>query len=112
MRATAEIDRVMFPLRITRQRSRLLPPATRLDNIELAVTIYVAHAEPVLEAAPVTLWRDGMKRPRLCRVAPVGFGIAEVAAAVAKAAMETGVARIKVKPEAVAENTRRLAIIE
>ncbi|MBU3572181.1 NAD-dependent malic enzyme [Priestia aryabhattai] len=40
------------------------------------------------------------------RVAPA------VAAAVAKAAMETGVARIKVKPEAVAENTRRLAIIE
>ncbi|MGE7715491.1 NAD(P)-dependent malic enzyme [Priestia megaterium] len=40
------------------------------------------------------------------RVAPA------VAAAVAKAAMETGVARIKVKPEAVAEKTRRLAIIE
>jgi malate dehydrogenase (oxaloacetate-decarboxylating) len=40
------------------------------------------------------------------RVAPA------VAAAVAKAAMETGVARIKVEPEAVAENTRRLAIIE
>lgn len=40
------------------------------------------------------------------RVAPA------VAAAVAKAAMETGVARIKIKPEAVAENTRRLAIIE
>jgi malate dehydrogenase (oxaloacetate-decarboxylating) len=40
------------------------------------------------------------------RVAPA------VAAAVAKAAMETGVARIKVNPEAVAENTRRLAIIE
>ncbi|PGY52586.1 NAD(P)-dependent malic enzyme [Priestia megaterium] len=40
------------------------------------------------------------------RVAPA------VAAAVAKAAMETGVARIKVKPEAIAENTRRLAIIE
>ncbi|MFE0624443.1 NADP-dependent malic enzyme [Priestia aryabhattai] len=40
------------------------------------------------------------------RVAPA------VAVAVAKAAMETGVARIKVKPEAVAENTRRLAIIE
>ena len=40
------------------------------------------------------------------RVAPA------VPAAVAKAAMETGVARIKVKPEAVAENTRRLAIIE
>ncbi|AEN87356.1 MULTISPECIES: NADP-dependent malic enzyme [Priestia] len=40
------------------------------------------------------------------RVAPA------VAAAVAKAAMETGVARIKVKPETVAENTRRLAIIE
>ncbi|MCM3096943.1 NAD(P)-dependent malic enzyme [Priestia megaterium] len=40
------------------------------------------------------------------RVAPA------VAAAVAKAAMETGVARIKVKPEAVAENTRCLAIIE
>ncbi|MED3978634.1 NADP-dependent malic enzyme [Priestia megaterium] len=40
------------------------------------------------------------------RVAPA------VAAAVAKAAMETGVARIKIKPEAVAENTRRLAIIK
>ncbi|MFP7734426.1 NADP-dependent malic enzyme [Priestia aryabhattai] len=40
------------------------------------------------------------------RVAPA------VAAAVAKAAMETGVARIKVEPETVAENTRRLAIIE
>ncbi|WP_110114099.1 malic enzyme-like NAD(P)-binding protein [Bacillus sp. CGMCC 1.16541] len=40
------------------------------------------------------------------RIAPA------VAAAVAKTAMETGVARIKVDPEAVAEKTRRLAIIE
>ncbi|MBD1380101.1 NAD(P)-dependent malic enzyme [Metabacillus arenae] len=40
------------------------------------------------------------------RVAPA------VAAAVAKAAMETGVARIKVDPEEIAEKTRRLAIIE
>ncbi|MGE7216174.1 NAD(P)-dependent malic enzyme [Priestia koreensis] len=40
------------------------------------------------------------------RVAPA------VAAAVAKAAMETGVARIKVDPAEVAEKTRRLAIIE
>lgn len=39
------------------------------------------------------------------RVAPA------VAAAVAKAAMETGVARIEVDPEAVAEKTRQLAII-
>lgn len=39
------------------------------------------------------------------RVAP------EVAAAVAKAAMETGVARIKVDPEEVKERTMRLAII-
>jgi malate dehydrogenase (oxaloacetate-decarboxylating) len=40
------------------------------------------------------------------RVAP------EVAAAVARAAMETGVARIKVDPEEVKERTRRLSIIE
>ncbi|MRX71745.1 NAD-dependent malic enzyme [Bacillus lacus] len=40
------------------------------------------------------------------RVAPA------VAAAVAKAAMETGVARIKVDPEEIAEKTRKLAIIE
>ncbi|WP_449537231.1 NAD(P)-dependent malic enzyme [Ferdinandcohnia sp. Marseille-Q9671] len=40
------------------------------------------------------------------RVAPA------VAASVAKAAMETGVARIDVDPEEVAEKTRRLAIIE
>ncbi|MCC3356446.1 NAD(P)-dependent malic enzyme [Bacillus sp. REN16] len=40
------------------------------------------------------------------RVAPA------VAAGVAKAAMETGVARITVNPEEVAEKTRRLAIIE
>lgn len=40
------------------------------------------------------------------RVAP------EVAAAVAKASMETGVARIKVDPEEVKERTRRLSIIE
>ncbi|MBT2754467.1 NAD-dependent malic enzyme [Mesobacillus foraminis] len=40
------------------------------------------------------------------RVAP------EVAAAVAKAAMETGVARIKVDPEEVKDRTRRLSIIE
>lgn len=39
------------------------------------------------------------------RVAPA------VAKAVAKAAMETGVARIKVDPEAVAEKTRKLTII-
>jgi len=39
------------------------------------------------------------------RVAPA------VAAAVAKAAMETGVARLKVNPEEVAEKTKRLAII-
>jgi malate dehydrogenase (oxaloacetate-decarboxylating) len=39
------------------------------------------------------------------RVAP------EVAAAVAKAAMETGVARIKVDPEEIKEKTRKLAII-
>ncbi|PLR81479.1 NAD-dependent malic enzyme [Bacillus canaveralius] len=39
------------------------------------------------------------------RVAP------EVAAAVAKAAMETGVARIKVDPEEIKEKTRHLAII-
>ncbi|MTH52865.1 NAD-dependent malic enzyme [Bacillus mangrovi] len=39
------------------------------------------------------------------RVAPA------VAAAVAKAAMETGVARIKVSPEEVAEKTRQLAVI-
>jgi malate dehydrogenase (oxaloacetate-decarboxylating) len=39
------------------------------------------------------------------RVAP------EVAAAVARAAMETGVARIKVDPEEVKEKTKRLAII-
>jgi malate dehydrogenase (oxaloacetate-decarboxylating) len=40
------------------------------------------------------------------RVAPA------VAQAVAKAAMETGVARIKVDPKEVAEKTRQLAIIE
>ncbi|WP_349410827.1 NADP-dependent malic enzyme [Pseudalkalibacillus sp. SCS-8] len=40
------------------------------------------------------------------RVAPA------VAAAVAKAAMETGVARINVDPEEIAEKTRRLALIE
>lgn len=40
------------------------------------------------------------------RIAPA------VAAAVAKTAMETGVARIRVNPEDVAEKTRRLAIIE
>lgn len=40
------------------------------------------------------------------RVAPA------VASAVARAAMETGVARIKVDPEEVAEKTRQLAIIE
>ncbi|MEH7236307.1 NAD(P)-dependent malic enzyme [Bacillus sp. JJ1562] len=40
------------------------------------------------------------------RVAPA------VAASVAKAAMETGVARITVNPEEIAEKTRRLAIIE
>jgi malate dehydrogenase (oxaloacetate-decarboxylating) len=40
------------------------------------------------------------------RVAP------DVAAAVAKAAMETGVARIKVDPEEVKEKTKRLAIID
>lgn len=40
------------------------------------------------------------------RVAPA------VAAAVAKAAMETGVARIKVDPEEVAKKTRQLAIID
>lgn len=40
------------------------------------------------------------------RVAPA------VASAVAKAAMETGVARIQVDPEEVAEKTRQLAIIE
>ncbi|UGB29782.1 NAD(P)-dependent malic enzyme [Metabacillus sp. B2-18] len=40
------------------------------------------------------------------RVAPA------VASAVAKAAMETGVARIKVDPEEVAEKTRQLAIID
>ena len=39
------------------------------------------------------------------RVAP------DVAAAVAKAAMETGVARIKVDPEEIKEKTKRLAII-
>jgi malate dehydrogenase (oxaloacetate-decarboxylating) len=39
------------------------------------------------------------------RVAP------EVAAAVAKAAMETGVARIKVDPEEIKEKTRKLALI-
>ena len=39
------------------------------------------------------------------RVAP------EVAAAVAKAAMETGVARIKVDPKEVAERTRKEAVI-
>lgn len=39
------------------------------------------------------------------RVAP------EVAAAVAKAAMETGVARIKVDPEEIKEKTRKLAVI-
>jgi len=40
------------------------------------------------------------------RVAP------EVASAVAKAAMETGVARIKIDPDEVKERTRRLSIIE
>lgn len=40
------------------------------------------------------------------RVAPA------VAAAVAKKAMETGVARVKVDPEEVAEKTRKLAIID
>lgn len=40
------------------------------------------------------------------RVAP------EVAAAVAKAAMETGVARIKVDPEEIKEKTRKLALLE
>ena len=39
------------------------------------------------------------------RVAPA------VAAAVAKAAMETGVARMKVDPEEIKEKTRRLSII-
>jgi len=39
------------------------------------------------------------------RVAP------EVAAAVAKAAMETGVARLQVDPEVIKEKTRKLALI-
>ncbi|PAM92852.1 NAD-dependent malic enzyme, partial [Flavobacterium sp. IR1] len=72
-------------------------------NEEMKVAAVYAIADLVAEA---DLSSDYViPAPFDPRVAPA------VAAAVAKTAMETGVARLKVDPEQVAEKTRQLAVI-
>jgi malate dehydrogenase (oxaloacetate-decarboxylating) len=73
-------------------------------NEEMKIAAVEAIASLVLESELSSEYV--IPAPFDSRVAPA------VASAVAKAAMETGVARIKVDPEEVAEKTRQLAIIE
>lgn len=72
-------------------------------NEEMKVAAVYAIADLVTEADLTTEYV--IPAPFDPRVAPA------VAAAVAKTAMETGVARIKVDPEQIAEKTRKLAVI-
>ncbi|TWI56982.1 malate dehydrogenase (oxaloacetate-decarboxylating) [Halalkalibacter nanhaiisediminis] len=72
-------------------------------NEEMKVAAVYAIADLVAEADLTTEYV--IPAPFDPRVAPA------VAAAVAKTAMETGVARIKVDPEQIAEKTRKLAVI-
>jgi malate dehydrogenase (oxaloacetate-decarboxylating) len=82
-----------------------------------ALDVYATHINEEMKVAAVYAIADLIKEEELhedyvipapfdTRVAPA------VAAAVARAAMETGVARKQVNPEDVAEKTRRLASIE
>jgi malate dehydrogenase (oxaloacetate-decarboxylating) len=82
-----------------------------------ALDVYATHINEEMKVAAVYAIADLIQEEELNedyvipgpfdpRVAPA------VAAAVARAAMETGVARKQVNPEDVAETTRRLALIE
>jgi malate dehydrogenase (oxaloacetate-decarboxylating) len=82
-----------------------------------ALDVYATHINEEMKVAAVYAIADLIQQEELSedyvipgpfdpRVAPA------VAAAVARAAMETGVARKQVNPEDVAETTRRLALIE
>jgi malate dehydrogenase (oxaloacetate-decarboxylating) len=71
------------------------------EEMKIAAVHAIANLVDPIELAPEYV----IPAPFDPRVAPA------VAAAVATAAMETGVARIKVNPEDVAEKTRQLAII-
>ncbi|KKI91730.1 malate dehydrogenase [Bacillus sp. SA1-12] len=82
-----------------------------------ALDVRATHINEKMKIAAVeaiaSLVTDNELRPEYVIPAPFDPRVAPaVASAVAKTAMETGVARIKVDPEEVAEKTRRLAIIE
>jgi malate dehydrogenase (oxaloacetate-decarboxylating) len=81
-----------------------LDTRARMINEEMKIAAAYAIAELIEEheLSPDYV----IPKPFDPRVAP------SVAAAVAKAAMDTGVARVKVTPEAVAEKTRRLTKME
>ncbi|MGM7720864.1 malic enzyme-like NAD(P)-binding protein [uncultured Metabacillus sp.] len=82
-----------------------------------ALDVRATHINEKMKIAAVeaiaSLVTENELRPDYVIPAPFDPRVAPaVASAVAKTAMETGVARIKVDPEEVAEKTRRLAIIE
>lgn len=82
-----------------------------------ALDVYATHINEEMKVAAVFAIAELIDPSELSAdyVIPAPFDVRvapAVAAAVAKAAMETGVARKQVNPEEVAERTRRLALIE
>lgn len=82
-----------------------------------ALDVYATHINEEMKVAAVFAIAELIDPSELSAdyVIPAPFDVRvapAVAAAVAKAAMETGVARRQVNPEEVAERTRHLALIE
>lgn len=82
-----------------------------------ALDVRATHINEKMKVAAVeaiaSLIKEDELKPEYVIPAPFDPRVAPaVASAVAKAAMETGVARIKVDPEQVAEKTRQMAIIK
>jgi malate dehydrogenase (oxaloacetate-decarboxylating) len=82
-----------------------------------ALDVYATHINEEMKVAAVYAIAELIREEELSEdyVIPAPFDprvAPAVAAAVARAAMETGVARKQVNPEDVAEKTRRLALIE
>src|SRR5439155_27222584 len=66
---------MLYPNRIIRQRSRLLPPAIFLDQVYATIAIHVPGAQPVRKPLVVSFRGDRMKGPACAWIFPIGLGV-------------------------------------
>src|SRR5262245_13018496 len=67
------------PDRIASERCRLLPPPVLLEKIQTLVAVDIADTQAVGKVAVLVVWRNGMERPRLCRIGRIEIGITVLA---------------------------------